>query len=825
MRSFLALALLAPGFPLGSAAASPSTPAAADSAAITILLDQPGIRISPTLYGLFHEDWAYAADGGLYPEKIRNRSFLYPDVPQYWSLLRTGTAVAFMATDGADTLNSARERSLRLDVASLGADGRAGVVNPGYDGIAVDKGASYDLTVFARVSADFSGPLVARLELPDGSTDAEYTLTDAGPAWKKFTATLVSPVTEPRARLVIEARSPGSVWLGMVSLFPKDTWKNRPNGLRPDLMRLLDDTRPAFLRFPGGSLVNTGSPATGGWPWKDTIGPVEQRRANLNVWQGYRRTWGLGFHEYLQMAEDLGAEPVFSIHAGTTHVEAPLMERMGPWVQSALDALEYANGPVTSRWGKLRAENGHPEPFNLRYLGLGNEEGGKEYQERFPLFYDAIKARHPEVKIITSAGNIQADFDGRKPDINDIHWYGHFDGAIDFSRRFDTQKDRAAAPRVFVGEYAVNDGNGRGNLRAALGEAVILTGLERNSDLVIMAAYAPQMSRLTDKEGREHHLETWSMIKFNNTRSYGTPSYHVFKMFARHRGDVFIPSRVEAGATPRLRGMAVAGTVGLGTRYTTAEFRDVVVTAADGSVLSRSDFSAGSAQWVAGSRATWNFYATPGAWSIQDGAYRQTSNEYHAAAILGDAYLLAQDGRWTDYSVTLRVRALSGKGEILIGARIGAERSGLTWPLKLALGDWHDLRLEVRGNSVRGTLDGQLVHEVTLKEPAPHSKLYAGASLDEKSGELLLKVVNISATPQDTALNFPGATHPFVRATALTLSGPDPLAENTYEDPLKLSPLESTLKLPSGGVSELRHTFPAYSLTILRLAPASTPSP
>lgn len=794
-----------------------ASPALADNAAITIQLDQPGIRISPTLYGLFHEDWAYAADGGLYPEKVRNRSFLYPDVPKFWSLLRTGSATAFMATDGANTLNPARERSLRLDVASLGTDGRAGVINQGYDGIALAKGASYNLTVFARVSADFAGPLLVRLESPDGSVAAEHPLTGVGPDWQKFTATLVSPVTEPRARLVVEARSTGSVWLGMVSLFPEDTWKNRPNGLRPDLMRLLDETRPAFLRFPGGSLVNTGSPATGGWPWKDTIGPIEQRRANLNVWQGYRRTWGLGFHEYLQMAEDLGAEPVFSIHAGTTHIEAPLMERMGPWVQSALDALEYANGPVTSRWGKLRAENGHPAPFNLRYLGIGNEEGGKEYQERFPLFFDAIKAKYPEVKIITSAGNIQSDFAGRKPDINDIHWYGHFDGAIDFSRSFDTYKNRDTAPRVFVGEFAVNDGNGRGNLRAALGEAVILTGLERNSDLVTMAAYAPQMSRLTDKEGREHHLETWSMIKFNNTESYGTPSYHVFKMFARHRGDMFVPSRVESGTTPRLRGMAVAGTIGLGTRYTTAEFADVVVTAADGTVLSRSDFSAGAAQWVAGSRATWNFYATPGAWSIENGAYRQTSNEYHAATILGDAYLLAQDGRWTDYTVTLRARTLSGKGEIMIGTRIGAERTGLTWPLKLDLGAWHELRLEVRGSSVRGTLDGKLVHDVTLNEPAPHAKLYAGASLDEKSGDLFVKVVNISATAQDTTLTFIGAKKPFTRATVLTLSGPDPLAENTYAEPFKLAPVETTLAHPAAGATGLQHTFPPYSVTILRL--------
>jgi len=791
-----------------------------DPATITVEVGKPGIRISPTLYGLFHEDWAYAADGGLYPEKIRNRSFLYPDHPKYWSLLHTGGAKAFMATDGENTFNPNRLRSLRLDVASLGDGGRAGVVNNGYDGIAITKDAAYALTVFARVESDFSGPLVARIETFDGASVFEFPLAGVGTGWKKFETTFTSPATDPGARLVIEAKSPGTVWLGMVSLFPKATWKNRPNGLRPDLMTLLDETCPAFLRFPGGSLVNSGSPATGGWPWKDTIGPIEQRRANDNVWQGYRRTWGLGFHEYLQMAEDLGAEPVFSVHAGTTHIEAPLMERMGPWVQNALDALEYANGPVTSQWGKLRAENGHPAPFNLRYIGLGNEEGGKEYEERFPLFYDAIKAKYPDVKIITSAGNVRQEIGGRKPDINDIHWYGHFDGAIDFSRKFDSYENRDSAPRVFVGEFAVNDGNGRGNLRAALGEAVILTGLERNSDLVTMAAYAPQMSRLTDKEGREHFLETWSMIKFNNTESYGTPSYHVFKMFARHKGDVFLPTRVEVGTTPRLRGMATTGTIGLGTRYTSAEFQDVVVTAADGSLLSRSDFAKGSAQWVAGSRATWNFYATPGAWSIVEGAYRQTGNEYHAAAILGDAYLLAQDGRWSDYTVTFRVRVLSGQGKVLLGLRIGADRTGITWPLELEKGRWYNVKAEVRSSRVTGSLDGKVVHDVTLKEPAPHSKLFAGSSLDEKSGDLFVKVVNISATPQETTVKLSGAPCPYTRATTLTLSGPDPLAENTYAAPLKLSPVESSLDLPPGGTTELHHTFPPYSVTILRLQPA-----
>ena len=791
--------------------------AAPDSATITVQVDRPGIRISPSLYGLFHEDWAYAADGGLYPEKIRNRSFLYPDVPKYWSLLRTGEANAFMSTDGENTLNPNRDRSLRLDVASLGKDGRAGVMNDGYDGIALAKDAAYQLTVFARVDPDFAGPLVARVERPDGSSVFEYPLTDVGTDWKKFETTFTSPVTALDFRLVIEAKSLGRVWLGMVSLFPKDTWKSRPNGLRLDLMKLLDETHPKFLRFPGGSLVNTGSPATGGWPWKDTIGPIEQRRANQNVWQDYRRTWGLGFHEYLQMAEDLGAEPLFSVHAGTTPIEAPLIDRMGPWVQNALDALEYANGPVTSTWGKLRAANGHPEPFHLRYMEIGNEEGGKEYKERFPLFYDAIKAKYPDVKIITSAGNIQADFDGRKPDLNDIHWYGHFDGAIDFSRKFDNYENRDIAPRVFIGEYAVNDGNGRGNLRAALGEAVILTGLERNSDLVTMASYAPQMSRLTDKEGREHFLETWSMIKFNNTGSYGTPSYQVFKMFARHKGDVFIPSRVEAGTTPRLRGMATSGTIGLGTRYTTAEFKDVVVTAADGSILSGTDFSKGTSQWVAGSRATWNFYAMPGKWSVEDGAYRQTSNEYHAATILGDAYLLAQDGRWSDYTVTLRARALSGQGKVMIGLRIGADRTGLTWPLDLEKNRWVDLKAEVRGNKVIGTLDGKVVHDVTLKEPAPHSKLFTGCSLDEKSGELFAKVINISAAPQDTVIHLAGSQRPYIRGTALTLAGNDPLAENTYAEPLKIAPVETALVLPAAGATELHHTFPPYSVTILQL--------
>ena len=310
---------------------------------------------------------------------------------------------------------------------------------------------------------------------------AEHKFSDLTADWKKLECTLTASRTDPGARLVVATTAPGTVWLDMVSLFPKDTWQGRPNGLRADLMEMLAATKPAFVRFPGGCYVE-GDELKNAHRWKDTVGDIAQRPGHWNLW-GYRSTDGLGYHEYLQMCEDLHAEPLFVINCGMAHKDHVPMDQMGPWVQDALDAIEYANGPLDTTWGAAGPTR-PPRAVPFKYLEIGNENGGPLYQERYRLFYDAIKARYPDINLVADVRT-----DQRPTEIVDEHYYSSPEFFIGQASKYD-KYDRSG-PQVYVGEYAVTQGAGQGNLRAALGEAAFMTGMERNSDHVVMASYAP----------------------------------------------------------------------------------------------------------------------------------------------------------------------------------------------------------------------------------------------------------------------------------------------------------------------------------------------
>ena len=366
------------------------------TAKLTVQIDRPGPKISPMLYGIFFEEINCAGDGGLYAELVRNRSFEDSDKPDHWSLVADGTAKGEIGVEDNGPMSSKNLHSLKLTIAP-GSQGRVGVANDGYWGIAVQKEAVYDLTLSARAMKSFSGPLTATLESADGKQVYARTETgDLTDGWKTFKLSLTSNSSNPKARLVISATQPGTVWLDMVSLFPKKTWKNRPNGLRADLAEMLDGLKPSFMRFPGGCWVE-GETMKTAQRWKNTIGDLSERRTLWNLWQ-YYSTNGLGFHEYLQLCEDLGAEPLFVINCGMSHKEVVPMDKMDEFVQDALDAIEYANGPADSKWGAMRAKAGHPTPFNLKYLEIGNENGGPAYNERYALIYDAVKSKYPHDK-------------------------------------------------------------------------------------------------------------------------------------------------------------------------------------------------------------------------------------------------------------------------------------------------------------------------------------------------------------------------------------------------------------------------------------------
>jgi alpha-L-arabinofuranosidase len=774
----------------------------AEPAKLTVHVDRPGPRISPTLYGIFFEEINLAGDGGLYAELVRNRSFEDTDKPDNWSLVSGGSMKGQMAIDTQQPMSAKNRRSLRLTIAP-GGEGRLGVANAGYYGIALQKDAEYELSFAARAGEGFAGPLTVTLEDPSGrQVYARTRIEGLTGRWKTFKAALTATAADPKARLVIAASQPGVLWLDMVSLFPKETWKGRANGLRPDLAQMLAGLRPSFMRFPGGCWVE-GDFLRFAQRWKTTIGELSGRRTLWNLWQ-YNSTNGLGFHEYLQLCEDLGAEPLFVINCGMSHKEVVPMDRMAEWVQDALDAIEYANGPVASRFGAMRAKAGHPTPFKLKYMEIGNENGGPAYQERFPLFYDAIKARYPKMTLIADERTTR-----RRPDVVDEHYYSAPSFFIANAHKYDAY-DRHGL-RIYVGEYAVTAGCGQGNLQSAIGEAAFMTGIERNSDVVVMASYAPLFANVNYKK--------WNpdLINFDGSRVYGLPSYYVQKMFSENRGDVILPTTVKAA--PLSSGGPAGGAIGLGTWSTQAEFKDVRVTAGD-KTLFVADFTRGNEGWK----------PFRGQWSARQGALRQAAGET-------DCRIIAGNPRWNNYTLSLKARKLGGAEGFLIMCRVRDEKQWIWWnlggwgnqqhgleqcidgsksmlgmqvPGRIETGRWYDIRIELLGEKICCYLDGHLIHDVSWAE----EPLYTVASRVDATGEIILKVVNVSRVAQDTELDLRGVQEVGPTARAIVLSSANPTDENSLTEPTKVAPVCRTI---DGAAANSRHSFPDTSVTILRL--------
>jgi alpha-L-arabinofuranosidase len=767
-------------------------------ATLTVAVDKPGHSISPMLYGIFFEDINCSADGGIYAEMVRNRNLEDSSKPERWEAIGESAAGVELTVDAAQPVSPKNPHSLRVKIANP-TNGRAGVANSGFWGMAVEKGQTYDLSLFARGSEGFNGPLTISLESSDGKVYAQKISRSLAADWKQYRLSLKASAADPRARLVISANRPGTFWLDMVSLFPRQTWKHRPNGLRPDLAEMLAGLKPGFVRFPGGCWVE-GDTMGLAYRWKQTIGDLSERRTQYNIWQ-YQATHGIGYHEYLQMCEDLGAEPLFVINCGMSHKENVPLDKMGEFVQDALDAIEYANGPVNSTWGAVRAKNGHRAPFNLKYMEIGNENGGTAYHERYALFYDAIKAKYPQMHLI--ADEWSGTPKNRPIEIVDEHYYSTPEFFIANAGKYDSY-DRAGR-KVYVGEYAVTQGCGQGNLRAAVGEAAFMTGMERNSDVVVMASYAPLFANVNYKK--------WNpdLIDFDSSRAYGIPSYYVQQMFSANRGDVVLPVTVTAPAiTPAAR----TGAIGVGTWRTQAEFKDIKVTRGD-ETLFACDFADGTRGWR----------RHGGDWSAQDGILKQKSMAENVRAFAGDK-------NWSNYTYSLKARKLGGAEGFLIpflvkdeeakawwniggwgNVRHGIELEGIAGgdvPGSIETGRWYDIRIEVKGANVRCFLDDKLIHDVSY---AATKSLYAVASLAKRANEVILKVVNVSATDMETDLQLEGSKI-LPAATAIVLASDKPDDENTLEQPARVKPV--TRKLNDAG-AVFRHTFPANSVTVLRL--------
>jgi alpha-L-arabinofuranosidase len=767
----------------------------AAEANITIQVDNPGHAVSPDLFGVFFEDINLSADGGLYPELVRNRSFEDKDTPENWKLLNSPGGQSEIAIDTSRPLNSLNPKSLRLKI-----DGSASLINEGYWGMNIVSGESYTLKLAALSADNFGQPITAKLLGADGRELATGEITNLTPDWKYHSIDLTSTSSDPKAKLQLSVSGKGTLLIDMVSLMPKNAWKT--SRLRSDLAESMNDLKPAFLRFPGGCWVE-GNDRAHMYDWKKTIGPVDARTPLYNIWQ-YNATHGIGYHEYLQMAEDLGAEPLFCINAGMSHKESIPMEEMAPWVQDALDAIEYANGPVTSTWGAKRAAAGHPEPFGMKYLEIGNENGGALYAERWPIFVKAIKAKYPEIILIANHWGTYPK--QPMPEIVDEHYYDTPEWFFSQTDRYDSY-DRKG-PKIFVGEYAVTKNTGNGNLRGALGEAAFMTGLERNSDIVALAAYAPLFCNANHKR--------WpiNLINFDSSRWFGIPSYYVQKMFAENRGTVTLPAQVEAPFVTEPQG---SGRIGVGTWKTSAEFKEIKVTAPDGKVLFTEDFSKGSDDWKK--------LGDGGEWLVDNGVLRQTS---HAKCIRA----LAGDKSWTDYTLTLKARKTGGEEGFLILFHNQEDDERLWWNLggygntqhtigadnaknsingSVETGRWYDIKIELRGSSVKGYIDGKLVQEMKAQ---PTKCLSTSATLDDKSGDIIVKVVNSSEKPIEAEINLKGARKLRGTGQAIVLTSSSGKDENTLDEPTKVAPKTETLQI-SG--DKFARSFHGNSFTVLRI--------
>jgi alpha-L-arabinofuranosidase len=532
---------------------------AADVAAhVTIDAAAAGHAVSPLLHGAFFEDINYSADGGLYAELVQNRSFEHAEHLYAWGEVARGDGAIDLTVETADALNAKNPHYLRLDVKAPGKG--VGAANYGFGGIALQQGETYLFSVHARAAENYTGGLRAVLEDETGRPLGECAIKGLAAGWRKFDGVITSSATATHARLVVLATAAGRVDLDMVSLFPEHTFHDRRNGLRADLAQMLADLHPAFLRFPGGCIVE-GMDLPNRYQWKDTIGDVAARPENWNRWQDairgqtapqYYQTYGLGFFEFFQLCEDLGCEPVPILNCGMAcqyqSKQLVPLDQLDPFVQDALDLIEFANGPADSPWGAKRAAMGHPAPFGLKRLGIGNEQWGGDYFARYKIFQAAIAAKHPGIAIVTGAGPGVDDgswklawdqFRGGTPaDIVDEHYYRPPQWFLENATRYDAQP--RTGPKIFAGEFAAHDGRARrATLRAAIAEAAFMTGLVRNSDLVAMSSYAPLFAKAGAFQWQP------DLIWFDNTRVYGTASYYVQALFARNRPDTVLPVAVE----------------------------------------------------------------------------------------------------------------------------------------------------------------------------------------------------------------------------------------------------------------------------------------
>lgn len=761
---------------------------------------QRGPVIGPLHYGIFYEEINHAGDGGIYAELIRNGSMEEnSNNPDHWWTIGNAT----FSISSQNLINAAQKRAMHLNLNKAGD----GTRNIGYWGINIVKGQKYRASFWLRTVNHWAGDITLTLESYEGADLGHAVVkVEEDTQWKKYTAEITATGSYQLGWFAIRGSQAGTIYLDCVSLMPP-TFKDRENGMRPDLAEKLAALHPKFMRFPGGCYVEGGNR----YQWRHTVGPVEERLGIYNSHWGYPVSNGMGYHEFLQLAEDLGAEPLFVVNVGMGHGWCQDYQYIEGFIQEALDAIEYANGDVTTYWGAKRAAAGHPEPFNLRLMEIGNEnynytstdnsDQSDHYAERYYQFYQAIKARYPEMTLIGNSdwGSDYPTWRNPYPlEVIDEHFYRSPDWFASMYHKYDNYS--RSSNKVYNGEYAVTQDFGtNGTLKAALGEAIYMAGLERNSDVCVMASYAPIFMNENESQWRP------DMIHYNAHSSFGTPSYWTQQMMSSTVGH----QNITWTETDNSVSLAQGARLGLGSWATDATYSNIRITDADGKEIYNSQLS------------TFNSPAsTRGTAHVIDVITDNCTIELDAVKNSGDegflvcfAYADGNNYAWWNLGGWGNVRhgieqAISGTKSTLATAD-GTIETGKTYHLKMIR----------NGLNTLCYIDDKLIHNVTLSASGGQS-LYLCASLNEAEDAAIVKVINYNGTDVPTTFRFSDATIGG-EAKVRVMSNPDNYAENSMDNSMKVSPKERTLSVTkledAPEETAISYMVPAYSLSVITI--------
>ena len=813
---------------------------AAGEAQIALRPGERGPDVPKTLYGIFFEDINYSADGGIYPELVANRGFDWDNGSTHgWENDFRGGAQARISIEHGRPVHEVTASHVRIDAYGAGGGRGAGLRNRGYHGMYVEKGKKYDLSFYVRGIDGYKGGVRVVLEA-DGRVLAEKRLANSEmnvgrargdaifpelPEWTRAETVFEPSETTRQATLSILADSAGIVEFEQVSLFPQDTFNGRKNGLRRDLVQMLKDLKPGIMRFPGGCLVE-GRDWNLWYDWKISVGDgsLESRRCIWNTWD-YWQTMGLGYFEYFCLCEDLGCEPLPVMASGLTcqfakPVDAAPMESMPYFAQNLLDLIEFANGDASTKWGALRAKMGHPRPFNMKYLGIGNENWDQVFLDRFEAIAKVVRAKHPEIRIVSSSGpgpdGHSFDYawkrlDTKLADVIDEHYYRPPEWFREQGGRYDGYDRSGKKPNVYAGEYACHVRSKDNNLYSALCEAGAMTGFERNCDVVEMTSYAPLFAKVDSYKWKP------DLIWFDNAGCFGTPNYYVQQMFGVNRPTRVVPSSETVSGDASF---SCEGELALHTWNTAAEFKDLKVVDGSGRSLLSAMPDPSRCRVERGGR-----------WTLSGGVLRQEN------AGATDTALTLPCGAVGDATVTFKARRTAGSEGFLFRFRAkdgrhahvnfggwmntehGIEALGFSASLpprvagSLENNRWYDVKVVLRGDTVTASLDGREIFSAARVTERAQKEFFHVCGFDAEKGELVVKCVNISDEARPLTIDFGTALKPG-EAKRIELSGKSGDV-NDLANPRRVAPVERTFRFDGG--RRLRTELAPNSLTVFRL--------